>query len=289
MSGPTGLTLNAGTGGSALGMDFDGSFNYEIVKLGFSVAGATPVQVSTSNPMPITLAGAGGTVNVVGTVPILFAAAGTFTLGTVALAGTPAVSLSGANGTVNIVAFPATQPVSLTGANGTVNLVGTAPVIFAANGTFTLGTVALAGNSPVTLTGANGTVNVVGTVPVQIVPQTGNGWSKWSMSKNGSSTLGLNTTALSVKTAAGELGGYIVYNPNTSAAFIQVFDLATSTSISIGTTRPDLNIPVPAGAGANIEITNGVAFANGIAMFAATTEAGLTGLATGLTVTLMYK
>ncbi len=53
MAGPVGLNLNAGSGGATLGVDSDGTFDYEIVKVGFSVSGGVPVQASTSNPFPV--------------------------------------------------------------------------------------------------------------------------------------------------------------------------------------------------------------------------------------------
>lgn len=191
-NGLTNITLNAGTGGSALGVDFDGTANYEVVKLGVSAAGTTPVQVSAANPLPTSLAGANGTVNIVGNVPVtLTGANGTVNVvafpakqavslagadGTVNVVGNVPVTLAGANGTVNVVGTvpiqvvgtftPGTsvQPVSLTGANGTVNVVAGAAVNATPVGTFTFGTSV----QPVSLTGANGTVNIVGNVPVTL-------------------------------------------------------------------------------------------------------------------------
>lgn len=58
----TSITLNNGTGGAALAVDFDTVSNYQIVKLGFSVSGTTPVQVSTTNPLPINIQSVAGSV-----------------------------------------------------------------------------------------------------------------------------------------------------------------------------------------------------------------------------------
>lgn len=63
MSGLTGIVLNVGVGGASLGADYDGTNYYEIVKIGFSIAGATPVEVSTANPLPVVLTSANVVVN----------------------------------------------------------------------------------------------------------------------------------------------------------------------------------------------------------------------------------
>jgi len=52
------ITLNAGTGGATLGTDTVTAVDYQIVKIGFSVAGAAPVQVSASNALPVVQTGA---------------------------------------------------------------------------------------------------------------------------------------------------------------------------------------------------------------------------------------
>ncbi|HKT72604.1 MAG TPA: hypothetical protein VJQ47_06910 [Steroidobacteraceae bacterium] len=141
-----------------------------------------------------------------------------------------------------------------------------------------------------TTTANQGTANTAANAwPVTLVPQTGNGWSKFSTPKNNSNTA-LTNTVVSVKaSAAGEMGGYIVYNPNASVAYIQVFDVATAGGVTLGTTRPDMVIPVPPTSGANLEFANGVSFANGIQIAATTTDSGSTALGTGLTVTMVYK
>ena len=141
-----------------------------------------------------------------------------------------------------------------------------------------------------TTTANQGTANTAANAwPVTLVPQTGNGWSKFSTPKNNSNTALTNTVVAVKASAAAELGGYIVYNPNASVAYIQVFDVATAGGVTLGTTRPDMVIPVPPTSGANLEFANGVSFANGIQIAATTTDSGSTALGTGLTVTMVYK
>lgn len=141
-----------------------------------------------------------------------------------------------------------------------------------------------------TVASNQGTANTAANAwPVTLVPQTGNGWSKFSTPKNNSNTALTNTVIAVKSSAAGELGGYIVYNPNASVAYIQVFDVATAGGVTLGTTRPDMVIPVPPTSGANLEFANGVNFANGIQIAATTTDSGSTALGSGLTVTMVYK
>lgn len=63
------IILNPGSGGSTLGTDTVAGTDYQIVKIGYAVAGGAPVQVSLSNPLPVVQTGAipaGG--NVIGAV-----------------------------------------------------------------------------------------------------------------------------------------------------------------------------------------------------------------------------
>lgn len=49
------VTLNSGSGGATLGTD-GGPTNvqYQIIKIGYSVTGVAPTQVSTNDPLPVT-------------------------------------------------------------------------------------------------------------------------------------------------------------------------------------------------------------------------------------------
>ena len=138
-----------------------------------------------------------------------------------------------------------------------------------------------------TTTGNQGTANTAANAwPVTLVPQTGNGWSKWSSPNNNSNTP-LTNTVVYVKTSAGELGGYIVFNPNSTVAFVQVFDAASG--VTLGTTRPAMVIPVPPTSGANLEFANGVSFTSGIGIAATTSDSGSTAPSSGITTTIVYK
>lgn len=86
------VELNPGTGGAVLGTDqVAGTPNvdYQIVKLGYSVAGSAPTQVSSANPLPVSDAGGSVTVDNGGTFAVQAAQSGAWNItnvsGTVSL------------------------------------------------------------------------------------------------------------------------------------------------------------------------------------------------------------
>jgi len=95
------IVLNPGSGGSTLATDTVSGIDTQIVKIGYSVAGVAPTQVSSSNPLPVTLQTAGATQPVSGTVavsnfPATQAVTGTFWQATQPVSGTVAATQSGA-------------------------------------------------------------------------------------------------------------------------------------------------------------------------------------------------
>ncbi len=125
--------------------------------------------------------------------------------------------------------------------------------------------------------GINAGTNAIGTV--SLAPTTTGGWSV-------SSQTALTSTA-TVSGAAGKFGGYMFTNTNTGVAYIQVFD--TTGAVTLGTTTPTFVVPVPAGSGANLEVTNGIAMASGIKVAATTTATGSTTVSTAITGFVLYK
>lgn len=114
-------------------------------------------------------------------------------------------------------------------------------------------------------------------------PSTTGGWSK-------SAFAALTNTKTLIKNAAGTFGGYLtVYNPNATVAYVQIFDVAATASVTLGTTVADARIIVPATSAANMEVTNGVNMANGIVIACTTTATGSTAPGAGLDGTILYK
>jgi hypothetical protein len=107
----------------------------------------------------------------------------------------------------------------------------------------------------------------------------------WSKAKYAAQT----TSTQTVKATAGTFGGYYVYNPNATVAYVQVFDLAAASAVTLGTTVPDMIFGIPATSAANLEITNGVNMANGVKLACTTTATGNTAPGTGLDISVWFK
>lgn len=121
--------------------------------------------------------------------------------------------------------------------------------------------------------------NTVGSV--NILPNTTGGWSV-------NSQTALTSTKVAVKASAGTFGGYMIYNPNASVTYIQVFDVASG-SVTLGSTTPTYVIPIPAGAAANVEFTLGINHVTAITLAATTTATGSSAPSSSLTGFFLYK
>lgn len=96
----------------------------------------------------------------------------------------------------------------------------------------------------------------------------------------------LTNVAETVVLAAGHFGGYFVYNPNASAAVLQLYDSAGT--VVVGTTTPKCSFTIPAGAGANLEIIRSLYCTAGIQIAATTTATGGTAPASPLVANIWY-
>ncbi len=122
--------------------------------------------------------------------------------------------------------------------------------------------------------------NAIGSV--NLSPLSGQGWPSTY-----SGSIGATLTAVKAS-SAGTLGGWYIYNSNTSVAYVQIFDAATTGAVTLGTTAPKLSLGIPAGGAANMELTNGIKFANGIIIAVTTTRAGSTGPTNTVDINLPY-
>jgi hypothetical protein len=86
----------------------------------------------------------------------------------------------------------------------------------------------------------------------------------------------LSTTIKTIKANPGQLGWLDCYNPNGSAASVQLFD-ALAGNVTLGTTAPNAFITLGATSGRSIPVLGlGLQFLNGIAFAATTTPTGST-------------
>jgi hypothetical protein len=194
---------------------------------------------------------------------------GTVDAGTqrVTLASNSTGQVTLAAGAATIGALTANQSVNVAQINGVTATMG--------NGVSGTGVqrVTIASDSTGQVTLASGSL-------VTITPGTTGGWSKVKYAAQ-------TTTVQTVKGSAGTLGGYYVYNPNSTVAYVQIFD--NSGAITLGTTVPDIILGIPALSAANLELANGVNMANAIKLACTTTATGLTAPGTGLDLTVFYK
>lgn len=98
----------------------------------------------------------------------------------------------------------------------------------------------------------------------------------------------VGATKTQVKASAGQLYGWYIYNSNSSAAYVQFFDVANA-SITLGTTAPTFALGIPASSGANVFTDSGIAFATAINWAATTTRTGSTAPTNTVDVNFFYK
>lgn len=82
-------------------------------------------------------------------------------------------------------------------------------------------------------------------------------------------TLDLDETEEEVKAAAGQLYGFLFFNASASTRYLKVYN-ATAANVVVGTTVPDLTIPLPAGLPTGLVLTIGVQFTTAITIAATT-------------------
>lgn len=229
------------------------------------------VNVDTNNPLPTTatLSAAGG-INVTVTNTVATAAV-------VTCANCATASVSGTLTVQNLAA----------GSNLNVLDTNSAALLSAVQGAIPAGTNAI---GTVTIQNASG--SAIGTVTVQnvntsspvisrSVPGTANGWTSVLLN-------GLTTTVTTVKNGAGNMAKLYCYNPNSSVAYVQVFN-ATPTGVTLGSTTPLGSFAVAAtsigGFGSNI----GDSYSTAISVAATTTVKGLTAPSTALDCNVSYN
>ena len=105
----------------------------------------------------------------------------------------------------------------------------------------------------------------------------------------------LADTVVLIKGGGGVLKGYVASNIDAADAFVQCFDAAAATDVTLGTTPPALPLPIPAGdatlRGHAIEDIpgGGFAFTNGLCAAVTTTADGSSAGATAADVTFLLQ
>ena len=269
------VTLNSGSGGAVIATDDDTTAHHQYVKMEWGGDG-TFTKVSTgAGAVPIQDGGNTITVDNGGTFAVQAAQSGTWTVQPGNTANTTAWKVDG-----SAVTQPVSGTVSVTGvatsakqdtAQTALDAIKTAVEIIdnAVSGSeFQVDVLTM----PTTAVSQSGTWtvqpgNTANTTPwlTTPTPATSGGLSVYR-------SIDLDESEEEVKATAGQLFGWYLYNAAASARYLKFYN-ATAANTTVGTTTPVLTIPVAAGAAANVEFSNGIAF--GTAISAAVT----TGLA----------
>lgn len=70
------------------------------------------------------------------------------------------------------------------------------------------------------------------------------------------------TNATVVKAAKGQVFGWYLYNANAAVRYLKLYNKASAPTV--GTDVPMVVIPIPPGAGANVEYSGGIGFSVGV-------------------------
>jgi hypothetical protein len=129
------------------------------------------------------------------------------------------------------------------------------------------------------------TVDNAGTFAVQ---ETSAGASTVNSTSSDGGTA-LTATAQVIKGSAGSLCGYYIYNPNTTAQFVQFYNTAAA-SVTVGTTNPLFMLTIPAGSAANLWMfPSCIAFGTAMSWAATSTAGGNGAPSTALDAVAWYK
>lgn len=98
----------------------------------------------------------------------------------------------------------------------------------------------------------------------------------------------LGTTVVAISAAAGEISLLQCYNPNSSQAYVQIFNVASG-SVTLGTTVPTLSVAIaPTSTGGFVQGNPGVTFSTAMSIAASTTATGNTANGTALDCNVAY-
>lgn len=109
---------------------------------------------------------------------------------------------------------------------------------------------------------------------------------KMCSSADGSTAL--TNSAQAIKATAGQFYGYYIYNPNTVASYVQIYNVASG-SVTVGTTNPAMMFAIPAFAVVHLFLPVGVYMSAAISTAATTTAGGITAPTTSLDAIFWYK
>lgn len=127
-----------------------------------------------------------------------------------------------------------------------------------------------------------------GAVWSTLTPTTTSGCSVF-MATSADGSTALTNTAQAIKASAGNLYGYYIGNPNSSAVYVHLYNTAAA-SVTVGTTNPLVTFYIPGSAAANLTFPYPITFSNaGWSCSATTTGGGNTAPGTAIEAVFFYK
>ena len=85
-------------------------------------------------------------------------------------------------------------------------------------------------------------------------------------------SLDLDESEEEVKSTQGQIYGWYIFNASQTTRYFKFYNGAAA-DVTVGVTVPAVTFPLPSGAAANVEISNGLAFTNGISIACTTAAA----------------
>ena len=102
-------------------------------------------------------------------------------------------------------------------------------------------------------------------------------------------SIGATKTDIGTANIRGHVGGWFIYNPNTSTVYVQFFN-AQASAVTLGTTAPVYSLGIPPSSAANIAPGMvGLEHVTAISIAITTTRAGLTGPASTVDYNIWFK
>lgn len=99
----------------------------------------------------------------------------------------------------------------------------------------------------------------------------------------------IGATATLIKGSKGTLTGYDILNANAAITYMQVFDAATASAVTLGTTVPTLSIGIPASSRAARDLLDALTFIYGLVIAFTTTRTGSTANSSTVDYNLFYE
>jgi hypothetical protein len=102
------------------------------------------------------------------------------------------------------------------------------------------------------------------------------------------------TTVVSVKASAAGFYGYYIGNPNSTTCYLQIFNVGSG-SVMLGSTVPNLTLPIPpqnvsnGNGGANLSFSIPIAFSTALSVASTTTPNGGITTGCGMIVNLWFQ